>query len=44
MFCLNRFHWKPSKFNNLDMNEKAAVIAMIDYITEQEKKEANKIK
>ena len=31
-------------FNNLDINEKAVVIAMINNIIEQEKKEAKKIK
>ena len=43
MFCFNRLHWEPSKFNNLEMNEKAVVIAMIDHIVKQEKKEAKKM-
>ena len=43
-YCLHKFHWLPSKFNDLDDNEKAFIIAAIQIKTEKEKKESAKMK
>lgn len=43
-YCLHKFHWLPSKFNDLDDNEKAFVIAAIQKRQEKEKKEAARLK
>jgi hypothetical protein len=37
-------HWKPSKFVNLEENERATVMAFIDYKLKEEKKATNKMK
>lgn len=44
MYCLNKFHWKPSDFVNLPRKEKAFVIACIEERIKQEKKEHDKMK
>lgn len=41
---MREFHWKPSVFIELDDNEKATVIAFIDYQLKEEKKAAKRVK
>jgi hypothetical protein len=41
---LHKFHWLPSVFLNLDIQEKAFVIAAIDIRMKEEEKEAKKLK
>ncbi|HFD2064472.1 TPA: hypothetical protein ACF2DS_000166 [Clostridium perfringens] len=43
-YCLHKFHWLPSQFAELSLNEKAMVMAMIDERLKEEKKEQAKIK
>jgi len=40
---LQKFHWLPSFFAELDRNEKAFVIASIDLRVEEEKRKAKEI-
>ena len=42
-YCLQKFHWLPSFFSELDRNEKAFVIASIDLRVEEEKRKAKEI-
>ena len=42
-YCLQKFHWLPSFFAELDRNEKAFVIASIDLRVEEEKRKAKEI-
>ena len=42
-YCLQKHHILPSVFNNLDMNEKAFIIASIDIRAEDEKKQSKKM-
>lgn len=44
MYCLNKFHWEPSRFVNLPQKEKAFVIACIDERLKQEKAEQSRMK
>jgi len=41
---LHKFHWLPSVFLNLDIQEKAFVIACIDKRIAEEEKEMKKLK
>lgn len=43
-YCLHNFHWLPSFFLDLEENEKAFVIASIDFDAEQKKREQQKLK
>lgn len=43
-FALQKLHILPSTFADMDMNEKAFVVASIRIRVEDEKKEAKKIK
>ena len=36
-YCLHKFHWPPSQFAELSLNEKAMVMAMIDERLKEEK-------
>lgn len=44
MYCLNKFHWKPSEFVELPRQEKAFVIACIEQRLAEEKKQNDKLK
>jgi hypothetical protein len=43
-YTVIEFHWKPSEFVNLEINEKAAVIAFIEHKLKEEKKAAKRAK
>ncbi|MEG0297625.1 MAG: hypothetical protein RR620_12975 [Clostridium sp.] len=43
-YCIHKFHWKPSEFVNLPINEKAFVMACIDERVAEEKKEKSRMK
>lgn len=42
-YCMHKFHWLPSVYANLSMEEKAFVIAAIDIKLENDKKQQKEI-